>query len=64
MLLIVMSTWEPEAWSFSDDTFKKFESHVSSSDDSSDDEQLFSKMKTLKKKKFKKKVEREKLSFE
>ena len=41
-----MSTWEPEAWSFSDD------------------EQLFSKMKTLKKKKFKKKVEREKLSFE
>ncbi len=59
-----MSTWEPEAWSFSDDTFKKFESHVSSSDDSSDDVRHFSKMKTLKKMKCKKKIEREKRSFE
>jgi hypothetical protein len=60
-----MSTYdEPKAWSFSEDKFKKYESEVSSSEDSSDDEQLFSKMKTLNKKKFKKKVEKEKLSFE
>ena len=59
-----MSTWEPEAWSFSDDTFKKFESHVSSSDDSSDDEQLFSKTKTLKGKRFKKIVTKEEVTKE
>jgi len=60
-----MSTYdEPKAWSFSEDKLKKYESEVSSSEDSSDDEQLFSKMKTLNKKKFKKKVEKEKLSFE
>jgi hypothetical protein len=62
MLLIVMSTSEPEAWSFSDDKFKKYESEKSSSEESSDDEQLFS--KTIKTKKFKKLVKKEKLSFE
>jgi len=64
MLLIVMSTSEPEAWSFSDDKFKKYESEKSSSEESSDDEQLFSKTKTIKTKKFKKLVKKEKLSFE
>jgi len=64
MLLIVMSTSDPEAWSFSEDKFKKYESENSSSEDSSDDEQLFSKTKTIKTKKFKKMVKREKLSFE
>jgi len=64
MLLIVMSTSEPEAWSFSEDKFKKYESENSSSEDSSDDEQLFSKTKTIKAKKFKKHVKNEKLSFE
>ena len=59
-----MSTSEPEAWSFSEDRFKKYDSENSSSEDSSDDEQLFSKTKTIKKKKFKKLVENEKLSFE
>jgi hypothetical protein len=59
-----MSTYEPEAWSFSEDRFKKYDSENSSSEDSSDDEQLFSKTKTIKKKKFKKLVEKEKLSFE
>jgi hypothetical protein len=59
-----MSTSEPEAWSFSEDRFKKYDSENSSSEDSSDDEQLFSKTKTIKKKKFKKLVEKEKLSFE
>ena len=43
-----MSTSEPEAWSFSEDKFKKYESENSSSEDSSDDEQLFSKTKTIK----------------
>ena len=59
-----MSTSEPEAWTFSDDKFKKYDSETSSNEDSSDDEQLFSKTKSLKKKKFKKIVEKEKLSFE
>jgi hypothetical protein len=59
-----MSTSEPEAWSFSEDKFKKYESENSSSEDSSDDEQLFSKTKTIKAKKFKKYVKNEKLSFE
>jgi len=46
-----MSTSEPEAWSFSEDKFKKYESENSSSEDSSDDEQLFSKkQKQLKQK--------------
>jgi hypothetical protein len=38
-----------------------YESGSSSSDDSSDDEQLFTKMKTIKTKKFKKVVEKEAL---
>lgn len=59
-----MSTSEPEAWSFSEDKFKKYESENSSSEDSSDDEQLFSKTKTIRTKKFKKHVKNEKLSFE
>ena len=64
MVLIVMSSSEPESWSFTNDSFKKYESDTSYSDDSSDDEQLFSKKKTIKTKKFKKLVEKEKLSFE
>jgi hypothetical protein len=57
-----MSISEPEGWNFSD----KAKLHISnldssSSDDSSDDEQLFSKTKTIKKKKFKKPVEKEKI---
>jgi hypothetical protein len=62
MLLIVMSISEPEGWNFSDKT-KLHTSNLdsSSSDDSSDDEQLFSKTKTIKKKKFKKPVEKEKI---
>jgi hypothetical protein len=59
-----MSTSEPEAWSFSEDKFKKYESENSSSEESSDDEQLFSKTKTIRTKKFKKYVKNEKLSFE
>jgi hypothetical protein len=61
MLLIVMDISEPEAWSFSESKFKMYESGSSSSDDSSDDEQLFTKMKTIKTKKFKKVVEKEAL---
>ena len=59
-----MSNSEPEPWSFTNDSFKKYDSDTSSSDDSSDDEQLFSKTKTIKTKKFRKHVEKEKLSFE
>jgi hypothetical protein len=55
-----MSISEPEAWSFSETKFKVYDSETSSSEDSSDDE-LFSKTKTLKKKKFKKIVEKEDL---
>jgi len=61
MLLIVMSTSEPEAWSFSNTKFKIYDSGTSSSDDSSDDEQLFSNTRSIKKKKFKKIVEKEEL---
>jgi len=61
MLLIVMSTSEPEGWSFSNTKFKVYDSGTSSSDDSSDDEDLFSKTKSIKKKKFKKIVEKEDL---
>ena len=56
-----MSTSEPEAWSFSNTKFKIYESGTSSSEDSSDDEQLFTKTKTIKKKRFKKVVEKEEL---
>lgn len=60
-----MSISEPEAWTFSNDKFKTYESGViSSSEESSDDEQFFTKNKTIKKKKFKKLVEKEKLSYE
>ena len=61
MLLIVMSTSEPEGWSFSNTKFKVCDSGTSSSEDSSDDEQIFSKIKTIKKKKFKKIVHKEEL---
>jgi hypothetical protein len=64
MLLIVMSIDEPEAWSFSEKGFKSYESDTSSTEDSSDDESIFSKTKSIKTKKFKKHVEKEKLSFE
>jgi hypothetical protein len=56
-----MSTSEPEGWSFSNTKFRVYDSGTSSSEDSSDDEELFSKMKTLKKKKFKKVVHKEDL---
>ena len=57
-----MSISEPEPWSFNgEDQFKKYESEESSTDDS-DDEEIFS--KKIKCKKFKKLVEKEKLSFE
>jgi len=57
-----MSTSEPEGWSFSSTKFKVYDSGTSSSsDDSSDDEQIFSKTKTIRKKKFKKIVEKEEL---
>lgn len=59
-----MSNSEPEPWSFTNDTFRKYESETSSSEESSDDEQLFSKTKNIKVKKFKKTVKKEKLSFE
>lgn len=60
-----MSISEPEAWTFSGDKFKTYDSEVvSSSEDSSDDENVFTKIKNLKKKKFKKIVEKEKLSYE
>tara|TARA_B100000482_G_C12548759_1_gene275302 strand:+ start:66 stop:254 length:189 start_codon:yes stop_codon:yes gene_type:complete len=62
MLLIIMSISEPEPWSFNgEDQFKKYESEESSTDES-DDEEIFS--KKIKGKKFKKIVEKEKLSFE
>ena len=56
-----MNTSEPEGWSFSNTKFKIYESGLSSSDDSSDHEDLFSKTKSIKKKKFKKVVEKEEL---
>ena len=56
-----MSTSEPEGWSFSNTKFKVYDSGTSSSEDSSDDEELFSKMNTLKKKKFKNIVQKEDL---
>jgi hypothetical protein len=54
---------EPEPWSFNDDEdqFKRYESEQSTDD--SDDE-LFTKTKKIRSKKFKKIVEPEKLSFE
>ena len=60
-----MSISEPEGWNFSD----KAKLHISnldssSSDDSSDDEQLFSKTKTLKAKRFKKIVKKEEVTKE
>lgn len=54
-----MSTWVPEPWTFSGDTFKPYECD-SSSTSSSDDEPIFSKTKTLKKTKYKK-IEKEPL---
>tara|TARA_B000000565_G_C23441322_1_gene244206 strand:+ start:79 stop:273 length:195 start_codon:yes stop_codon:yes gene_type:complete len=62
MLLIVMSISEPEAWSLSAGKLKVSNIETSSSDDSSDDEQLFSKTKTIRKKKFKKLVKKEEIT--
>jgi hypothetical protein len=56
-----MSTSEPEGWSFSNTKFKIYDTGSSSSEDSSDDEDLFSRTKTIKKKKFKKIVQKEEL---
>ena len=56
-----MSTSEPEGWSFSNTKFKIYDTGSSSSEDASDDEDLFSRTKTIKKKKFKKIVQKEEL---
>ncbi len=57
-----MSISEPEAWNFSDTKLKVSNIETSSSADSSDDEQLFSKTKTIRKKKFKKLVKKEEIT--
>jgi len=62
MLLIVMNISGPEPWNLSDTKFKVSNIETSSSDDSSDDEQLFSKTKTIRKKKFKKLVKKEEIT--
>jgi len=51
-----MSTWEPDSWTFSGATFKKYDADSSSDGDTSDDEQqqLFSKSKSLRKTPYKK----------
>ena len=54
-----MSTWEPEAWTFSEEIFKEYESETSSDDESSDDE-LFKNSKKIRKTKYKK-IEKEDL---
>jgi|TARA_R110001583_G_scaffold33471_1_gene113040 hypothetical protein len=59
-----MSISEPEAWTFSDTKLHISNLDSSSSDDSSDDEQLFSKTKTLKGKRFKKIVTKEEVTKE
>lgn len=56
-----MNISEPEPWNLSDTKFKVSNIETSSSDDSSDDE-LFSKTKTIRKKKFKKLVKKEEIS--
>lgn len=56
-----MNISEPEPWNFSDTRFKVSNIETSSSDDSSDDE-LFSKTKTIRKKKFKKLVKKEEIT--
>jgi hypothetical protein len=57
---------EPDGYSFSVSTteFKVWDGSSSASSISSDDEPIFSKTKSVNKKKFKKCVEPEKLSFE
>jgi hypothetical protein len=54
-----MSTWEPEAWTFSEEIFKEYESETSSDDESSDDE-IFQNSKNTRKTKYKK-IEKEDL---
>jgi len=49
-----MSTSEPDAWTFSGDKFKIYDSETSSSEDSSDDEQIFAKSNVVRKTKYKK----------
>jgi hypothetical protein len=56
-----MNISEPEPWNLSDTKFKVSNIETSSSDDSSDDE-LFSKTKTIRKKKFKKLVKKEEIT--
>tara|TARA_B100000073_G_scaffold331527_1_gene321000 strand:+ start:10029 stop:10211 length:183 start_codon:yes stop_codon:yes gene_type:complete len=58
-----MSISGPEGWNFYDKT-KLHASNLdsSSSDDSSDDEQIFSKTKTIKAKRFKKIVKKEEIT--
>ena len=56
-----MNISEPEPWNLSDTKFKVSNIETSSSDDSSDDE-LFSKTKTIRKKKFKKLVKKEEIA--
>jgi hypothetical protein len=52
---------EPEPWTFSHSNRGTYEYENSSGTESSDDEQLFSKTKTIGKKKFKKLVRKEDL---
>lgn len=56
-----MNISEPEPWNLLDTKFKVSNIETSSSDDSSDDE-LFSKTKTIRKKKFKKLVKKEEIT--
>ena len=56
-----MNISEPEPWNLSDTKFKVSNIETSSSDDSSDDE-LFSKTKTIRKKKFRKLVKKEEIT--
>jgi hypothetical protein len=58
-----MNISEPEPWNLSDTKFKVSNIETSSSDDSSDDE-LFSKTKTIRKKKFRKLVKKEEITPE
>lgn len=60
MQLIVMGTWEPDSWTFSENSFRAYDAQSNSDGYSSDDEPVFSKCKKLRKKHFKT-VEREEL---
>jgi len=63
MLLIRMTVWEPDGWNFSNTKTKLIvlgNDQDSDTTDSSDDEQLFTKSKILRKKRYKK-IDKEEL---